>query len=371
MPSTVDQYMIVSSGRPSGFDYLRIFLSIAVLLVHSVGLAEGRNFELDHVYYSPIFGPLAMAVLPMFFALSGFLVAGSLQRCLTLVSFLGLRFFRIYPALFAEVVLTALLVGPFVSSVPLQEYFTSDGFFRYLFNITGHTTTYLPNSFSTNPRPEIANVQLWTVPYELFCYIALSAIALLFSKNSKIRILVGSTLISLAMVANVVIFNDGDLPSRWGFPVHGSFLIIAFLAGVCIYYYRDIILISKSYTLLTAAIALIGFQSGFFGELIAVFACSYIVVALGVLNPGRIGIIRHADLSYGVFLYHGIVQQTLIFVWPWDIGWVLCFFTSLVISSAIAYLSWTLVEKPCLAKKNICFTLEKAVVAKSRLFRKL
>jgi peptidoglycan/LPS O-acetylase OafA/YrhL len=55
----------------------------------------------------------------MFFALSGFLVAGSPERSKTLLTFLGLRAIRIYPALGVEVVLSALLIGTAVTTLPL------------------------------------------------------------------------------------------------------------------------------------------------------------------------------------------------------------------------------------------------------------
>jgi peptidoglycan/LPS O-acetylase OafA/YrhL len=48
----------------------------------------------------------------MFFALSGFLVAGSFERCKTIVSFGGLRVLRLMPALAVDTVLGALLLGP-------------------------------------------------------------------------------------------------------------------------------------------------------------------------------------------------------------------------------------------------------------------
>ena len=59
----------------------------------------------------------------MFFCLSGFLVAGSLERCRTPISFAGLRIFRIFPALVVEVLLSALILGPLLTHYSLKMYF--------------------------------------------------------------------------------------------------------------------------------------------------------------------------------------------------------------------------------------------------------
>jgi|GEM_PF-5530545 len=63
-----------TNGRPSGFDYLRLGLAISVVIVHSVKTTYGNDAEL---WVTPL-RPFVRAIIPMFFALSGFLVAGSL-----------------------------------------------------------------------------------------------------------------------------------------------------------------------------------------------------------------------------------------------------------------------------------------------------
>ncbi len=86
-----------TGGRTSGFDYLRFGLATSIILWHGILISYGAEVELG--YWR---GPIGVAyhfVLPVFFALSGFLVAGSLDRCPTLVSFFGLRVLRIVPAL--------------------------------------------------------------------------------------------------------------------------------------------------------------------------------------------------------------------------------------------------------------------------------
>jgi peptidoglycan/LPS O-acetylase OafA/YrhL len=162
---------IATNGHPSGFDYLRLWLAISVVAVHSPMTTNGDHHRPLNAY--------VRAVLPMFFALSGFLVAGSLERSKTLLTFLGLRVIRIYPALVVEVVLSAFLIGVFVTTYPLAGYFSDPLFFLYLRNALGDIHYFLPGVFANNPWPGVVNFQLWTVPFELLCYVLLTALVLL------------------------------------------------------------------------------------------------------------------------------------------------------------------------------------------------
>jgi peptidoglycan/LPS O-acetylase OafA/YrhL len=94
-------------------------LAVSVVIVHSVKKTYGVDSEL---WATPL-RPFERAIIPMFFALSGFLVAGSLERSETTLTFIGLRLIRIYPALAVEVALSAFLIGMAVTALPLATYF--------------------------------------------------------------------------------------------------------------------------------------------------------------------------------------------------------------------------------------------------------
>ena len=72
-----------TGGRSSGFDYMRIVLAVAILCFHSCITSYGASA--DTVFWNTPLKPFVRLILPMFFALSGFLVAGSLERCRTLL----------------------------------------------------------------------------------------------------------------------------------------------------------------------------------------------------------------------------------------------------------------------------------------------
>ena len=168
---TIGSVLDEHRGIGPGFDFLRIFLAIMVLFTHSFLIAEGEKFQ----FSKPGITVLQAAILPMFFALSGFLITGSAMR-LRLKDFLLNRGIRIVPALAVDIVFAALILGPIFTTVSLQTYFSSYEFWAYFANIFGVIHFVLPGEFEHNPFPATVNGSLWTVPYEIGCYAIMSAL---------------------------------------------------------------------------------------------------------------------------------------------------------------------------------------------------
>ncbi|MET4483346.1 peptidoglycan/LPS O-acetylase OafA/YrhL [Bradyrhizobium sp. F1.13.3] len=280
--------------------------------------------------------------MPMFFALSGFLVAGSLLRSKTLIAFMGLRAIRIFPALGAEVVLSALILGPLLTVLPIKEYFSDPLFARYLFNLIGHVQFVLPGVFSNNPIPNVINSQLWTIPFELLCYISLGVLAIIGAKKRRWIILAS------ALVLEITIFIR-DQPGSWLWKntpdghVSGKQLVVAFLLGVALYLYRDQVRLRGWLFLLCGASSLI-LLCWPFGDYVAAFPIAYVTIYIGLLNPAKLKILAGADFSYGVYLYGFPIQQTYARLGILNVGTNLVL--SLVTTAAVAALSWNLIEKP-------------------------
>jgi peptidoglycan/LPS O-acetylase OafA/YrhL len=165
-------------GNTSGFDYLRLLLAIGVLCIHSFSTSYGQPGK-RFFFYCLGDRLTPPAILPMFFALSGFLVAASYFRTKSVGAFVMLRVLRIAPALAVEVFLCALVLGSMFTTLPLTKYFSHPTFWSYFGNLIGWIHFLLPGVFENNPLNIAVNLSLWTVPYELECYIALMALALL------------------------------------------------------------------------------------------------------------------------------------------------------------------------------------------------
>jgi peptidoglycan/LPS O-acetylase OafA/YrhL len=342
----------MTSGRPSGFDYMRLGLSLMVAFVHFRGASRGGPANPDWGFVAhPWSGPWAMPVrpfgsviLPMFFALSGFLVAGSLERSKTLLTFLGLRVIRIYPALAVEVLLSALLIGPAVTALPLASYFRDPVLWHYFLNTIGDIHYVLPGVFENNPWPKTVNAQLWTVPVELMCYITLAALVVIGAVQRKILIPLAAAAFSVAHFVMLSSEHDWLVPVCNG-PLTGPILVFCFLAGVSVFLYRDRLLWSFPLFLiaLTASAAFLFFVP--LGEYLAVWTMAYVTVYLGLTDFKRIFFINGADYSYGIYIYHFVVGQAFVYAAApshWWITAVVC----IPLTALVAAFSWHAIEKP-------------------------
>ena len=279
---------------PSGFDYMRLILALGVIWSHSKLLTD--DWGNIPPFLAHISAPFVAFLLPMFFALSGFLVAGSLERSNTLITFLRLRVFRIMPALTVEVLLSALVLGLLLTTIPLERYFLLPKFRLYFLNVLGDVHYYLPGVFSSNPVT-VVNGQLWTVLWELVCYIALATLAITGTFQRRHWLVL--SLVGLYM-AQIVLDIIKTNRSPW--IVGGSSLVISFVSGLVLYLFREQIPWSSPLCLLMAGLSLLLFSIPH-GLRFAAIPSAYVTVYLGLLNPSRNKIILSGDYSYGLYLY--------------------------------------------------------------------
>lgn len=341
---TLQDQLDAVHNRPSGFDYLRLTLAISIVVWHSILVCYGPPGELYFWTGPP--RPLICFLLPAFFALSGFLVAGSLERN-SIPEFLTLRALRIFPALSVEVLISALIIGPLLTTVPWREYFSSPLLFSYLLNVTGNIHYYLPGVFKNNPTPDFVNVQLWTIPLELYSYFVLTVIALLgVAKRATwlFTLTFGASLVMTALPQ----FGLIDLPAIGPLKL---LLVLAFLFGVSFYILRRRIGFSRPLFLISLSAYWVFIMNQNFAYL-SPLPLAYMTVFLGLQNPPKTWFVRGADYSYGVYLYGFPLQQAICYLFPSFRFWYVNAFSGVALALMAAYLSWTLVESKVLARKK-------------------
>ena len=76
--TSIRQRTDAAGNRPAGFDYMRLVLATSVILVHGFAVTGAKAHEFS-MWAGPDRGIIGL-ILPTFFALSGFLVTGSLER---------------------------------------------------------------------------------------------------------------------------------------------------------------------------------------------------------------------------------------------------------------------------------------------------
>jgi peptidoglycan/LPS O-acetylase OafA/YrhL len=345
--SMIGEKYAAAGLRPTGFDYLRIILAVLIVLWHAILVCHEQSWAkivVETQWRVPL-----LFLVPSFFSLSGFLIAGSLERS-TIPVFIGLRILRIVPALAVDTLLTVLIVGPLFTVLPLREFFLNKITWKYLLNIAGHIHYRLPGVFRLNPIPEIINAQLSTIPWEFVCYSTIVVLAIVGIARSRRYFLAVGVIVPIFVTAILTILY----PSRFAqnsqliAPTNVD-LVLCFLAGVGIYQYREMIPHSAAIAFLAAAgyVVLMNTQCGhvFTGILIA-----YITVWAGVTNYRKIFIIKGGDYSYGIYLYHFTLQQAIVSLGI--LAWYSVFIASLLLATVIAALSWGLVETPALSLRT-------------------
>ncbi|KRE24531.1 hypothetical protein ASE66_04700 [Bosea sp. Root483D1] len=359
-------------GVGPGFDAVRITLALSVLFIHA-GLLRPATPE---ALLAPVvpFAPLQqwafdLAILPMFFALSGFLVAGSADR-LSVGQFVVNRGLRILPALAVEITLSALILGPLLTAYGLRQYLSDPLFASYFLNILGNIHYELPGLFLDNPQPRIVNGSLWTVPHEIACY-ALLVLCITTGLYRRRRLMLALTLAFFGV--SIAVFVCANLGLR--LPYHDTLtylfvtrgaarLVPLFLAGIVFYQYRDRIPYRFDYAVacVLAYIALAAFGSP---DWIAnpIISCvtapifAYVVTYAGLSPKLVFPLPSRGDYSYGLYLYGYPLQQAMIQTMPWIDNRAIFFALSVAAAGTMAVFSWHVIEKPVLRlRRNFSLT---------------
>ena len=163
-------------NRGPGFEMLRLVAASAVVLHHSMKI-EHDIVRDDWIFqFSGGYTQLGLLAVSVFFALSGFLITPGLVKSGNVIGYLSRRFMRIMPLLVTIVVVTALVIGPFFSSVPIAEYYSSKQTWNYLQTITTFLSLQLPGVVDYDGGDTI-NGPIWTLHFEWMCYLLLAACA--------------------------------------------------------------------------------------------------------------------------------------------------------------------------------------------------
>jgi peptidoglycan/LPS O-acetylase OafA/YrhL len=361
-------------GAGMGFDLLRLALSILILLTHSSWLDGTGGLTTSILNYifdlSPqtvtklaqatttvgdptvhqltgLGRPIVLSYLPMFFALSGFLVTGSALRTRRLIPFLGLRVLRLLPALFVEVTLSAIILGAIFTDLTASEYYGSPLFWSYFLNIVGDIHFYLPGVF-TNNTTNVVNSNLWTLPWELQCYIVMSIMiitGIIYYRGILAIVFAAATIILIY----ASLFNGFQVvPAQ----VEGPTLVYYFVAGVLMFLWRDKFVFHEVFFLTAAALCYILMMSARTVFIYPVLL-TYITVFIGLFPFPRFSLIKSGDYSYGIYLYGFPVTQALVASFSGlHKNLALTAPLAVLATGAFAALSWHCIEKHCLKLKR-------------------
>jgi len=364
-----------NKGIGPGFHFLRHALSLIIVAHHcrvavfgtqtTPGYAKGAPIaEQLAAHLSPglllveLSRPALFSLVGLFFALSGFLVFASAMRAPDIKTFFGNRALRLLPALSVEVALSALILGPLATELPLARYFSDPEFFRYFGNIIGEVAFTLPGVFGQNPWPDMVNANLWTLPPELGCY-AFMLLLLATGMTRRARLFGALTLVALFGLQMLEILRPDLLPARAD-STHFTawFIVFLFVVGAAFYANADLIPLHPALFLGAAgiywALMLLGAL-----QWLAGVSLVYCMVVIGMTPFKWFDRLLKMDLSYGTYLYgFPLTQGLVLLMTPWlrDWGHVAQYAVILPLTIAgtalFAACSWSLIEKPALGLRK-------------------
>jgi len=348
---------LASDWRVNNFDLLRLLAALQVAVVHSIGFLKPTG------YFARLLeaGLDRFPGVPIFFVISGVLISKSYERSDSLRDYLRNRCLRIFPALWVclvvgVAVILALGVGSF-GRITTPDWLL--WWARQMSIFQGFKPAFL------EPLSTGLNGSLWTIPVELEFYIVLPAlygILRLRRRLGNMRLL-AIALASLAVQLLIVSGHRsvGQARAYSLLQVTLAPYLWMFLAGLSIQRNWSTVrgwLVGRAhwwglgYLLLCVAAGWLRVGTGG-NNMSPVFLLPLagLIVSLAMSAPQLSDrILRHHDVSYGLYLYHMLVINLLVGLAA-PSGWA-SIAAAIIVSLGLAALSWTLIEKPYLRGKR-------------------
>lgn len=329
----------------NNLDLIRLILSFFVIYSHAFVISPPspvENYEflikitgLNYVS----FGGIAVKT---FFLISGVLVTSSLISNKNITNYILSRLFRLLPAFYITISLSAILAF-FLSSFSAAEYFKSKELIQYISKTAQLNIQYnLPGVFENNSYKAF-NGSLWSIPFEIKAYLYLLvaySFSLAFGKHKKIFIGV----IALSLIVEPLSPFKGAIIAKSENP-DIYLLYPLFSIGVILSLLKKTVQLKH---LLIAVCALfITFLLTTKSQEKIILINMIIPLTLFLLSLPTYGYLRlKNDISYGVYLWAFPIQQTIAIYLPsqpWmnmTLGFIIsCFF---------GYISCLFVEKPAM-----------------------
>ncbi|HHS9742997.1 TPA: acyltransferase family protein, partial [Raoultella ornithinolytica] len=326
----------------NNLDLIRLLASISVIIYHSFALNPQWGI-IDPV--KSLFGYITTGGLAVkvFFFISGLLVTNSLLSRKSILQFITSRSLRVFPGLAFVVTITAFIIGLIFTSLPISEYFKSNQPILYVLkNMLLETQYFLPGVFEKNSHG--VNGSLWTIHYEVLAYITLGSLYLIGLGKARwlASLLCLIIIIEPFMPYKGMLFASSD--NNAIYLLAPSFALGALLAINKNSYRTNV------YLPFLLFIAQFIFNNEVISSLLMCISMCLLMLHISSLKM-VIGLNLKHDISYGVYLWGFPIQQ--IISQNLSVPPIVNITASILLTIAVAFASWFLIEKPSLklAKK--------------------
>lgn len=334
--------------RVNNFDLIRLVAALQVLIEHA----------LTHLHLTWL-APLSLALdffpgVPIFFAVSGFLISMSWERAPSLGQYIRNRILRIYPGLWVCLLVSVLI---FVSAGVRPP----PGPALLLWVIAQLTFVQFYNPpFLRSFGVGVLNGSLWTIAVEVQFYLALPLLAFVVKRRRFGWSILTALSCGAMIVARQYMQNQQTVSQK----IVGVTLVpylFFFLAGVIarlLYEQRPELFRGRALYWFGAYLAWIGVQAwlglpGSTGNtlsVVTIVALAMLVVSCAFTAPVLSSrLLRGNDISYGVYIYHMPLINLLLFL---RIGGVQGLLLAIGATLVAAIASWRFVERPALRLKG-------------------
>ncbi|WP_394255892.1 acyltransferase family protein [Pseudoclavibacter helvolus] len=335
MPPTLREAL---STRDNSLNFLRLCLAAAVILGHPWTIGGFEN--------SPFPEPGTWAVNG-FFAISGYLIAGSRMRT-ALPGFLWRRALRILPAFWACLIVTAFVVAPLAAAWAGERYELGSSLRYVISNFAlSIQQTGIDATLQNVPLADIWNGSLWTLVYEFAAYV-FAALMLTVPLLRKHAVWVLAALLSVVIVLQPIAL--GPLAVTQLVAVNVLRLGVFFVAGMLLYFLSDRIRLTW-WPFIVALVLLSALTGLGLSEHYGQLPYGYALLWLGARM--RIPIGRDNDISYGLYIWAWPVQQLLVLAGAQALGPWLSALLALVCTLPLAWLSWKAIEEPAMRLRHL------------------
>ncbi|BAX92328.1 acyltransferase [Mycobacterium shigaense] len=325
----------------------RLLLATGVIVWHSF-LTTGH-----HIPFVPARQLLSEVFVDGFFAISGFLITSSWLRDPRLRDYFVARALRVLPGVWVCLVVVAFVVAPI--GVALlggsgKDLVSSGASLQYvLVNMpaVGGLQFDIAGTPRGVPYPGFWDSSLWTLIWEVFCYIAVAllGVAGLLRRRWPVPVV-----FALALGCSAIATLPTDATPQQMIAYAAARFALMFSAGALVHQFRDLIPARWSLVAVSAVVVL---ASSFLPHyrLLAAVPLAYLIVASGaLLHHQRLRL--RTDLSYGVYIYAFPIQQLLVIAGLATLNPLVFAIIAAVAVVPVAALSWFLIEKPALSLKS-------------------
>jgi peptidoglycan/LPS O-acetylase OafA/YrhL len=316
--------------KPNNFDLARLVLAVTVFLVHLwVASRQPALHLLEHLD--------SRGAVEGFFAISGFLIVASFERSKSTQEYFLKRSRRVLPAYWLSSVFCVSIAVAFSRSFHIGKFLLANLFFLNFLH------PGVPGVFENNPDTVDLNAPLWTIKIEVAFYLIVPLLVWACRKWGYTAVLTTMTVASVLYRAATE--SDPHLASQ--LPGEMCFFCI----GALVYRHLTVFKRSVRWWLGPALICYVAYP---FTHWFVLRPLSVPLLVLGfcLCLPEIKGPTRWGDFSYGIYVLHFPIIQSLVALGFFPRApWLTALVAALMTAQA-AILSWYLVERRWLVSRR-------------------